>query len=136
MPKPVTAAARKPASDLRGANGSHLMPGKWGGRGGVYLPQRRPIVEAVVSDHERLIDTTATSRGYSASTKMTPTRYHTVPLILSRSDSRMRKPTVASHASANAGMLRRSASLALMKASRAVSTLIKGPSVGGSRYLR
>lgn len=51
---PVTAAARNPARDFRGANGKNRMPGTWDGRGGVYRPQRRPSVEAVVSAHDNL----------------------------------------------------------------------------------
>ena len=43
-----------PASDFRGANLRSFIPGKWGGRGGVYLPQSRPSVDAVVSDHDKL----------------------------------------------------------------------------------
>lgn len=77
--KPVTVAARNPANDFRGANLIAGMSGKCAGKGGVYFPQSLPIVEAVVSDHDRLnvslfivqeeqatcvrIDTTATSRG-------------------------------------------------------------------------
>lgn len=54
MRKPVNVAARKPARDLRGAKRIAGIKGKWAGRGGVYLPHNRPIVDAVVSDHERL----------------------------------------------------------------------------------
>ena len=53
--KPVTVAARNPARDFRGANLSDGMSGKWAGRGGVYFPQSLPIVEAVVSDHDKLL---------------------------------------------------------------------------------
>jgi hypothetical protein len=52
---PVTVAARNPAKDFRGANLSDGINGKWAGRGGVYFPQSLPIVEAVVSDHDRLV---------------------------------------------------------------------------------
>jgi hypothetical protein len=52
--KPVTVAARNPARDFRGANLREGISGKWAGRGGVYFPQSLPIVEAVVSDHDRL----------------------------------------------------------------------------------
>ena len=51
---PVRVAARNPARDFRGAKRRRLTPGKWDGKGGVYLPQSRPIVDAVVSDHDRL----------------------------------------------------------------------------------
>jgi hypothetical protein len=47
-------AAKKPAKDLRGANRTAGMNGKWAGRGGVYFPQSRPMVDAVVSDQDRL----------------------------------------------------------------------------------
>ena len=47
-------AARNPARDLRGANRIAGMNGKWAGRGGVYLPHKRPMVDAVVSDQDRL----------------------------------------------------------------------------------
>jgi len=53
--KPVTVAARKPARDFRGANLIAGTNGKWVGKGGVYFPHSLPIVDAVVSDHERLI---------------------------------------------------------------------------------
>jgi len=52
--KPVTVAARNPANDFRGANLIAGMSGKCAGKGGVYFPQSLPIVEAVVSDHDRL----------------------------------------------------------------------------------
>jgi hypothetical protein len=48
---PVSAAAAKPASDLRGASGS---PRRRRGSGGVRRPQSRPKVEAAVSAQERL----------------------------------------------------------------------------------
>lgn len=54
MRKPVMVAARNPARDLRGANRIAGMNGKWAGRGGVYLPHNRPMVDAVVSDQDRL----------------------------------------------------------------------------------
>jgi hypothetical protein len=54
MRKPVTVAARNPARDLRGANRIAGIRGKWAGSGGVCLPHNRPMVEAVVSDQERL----------------------------------------------------------------------------------
>lgn len=59
MTAPVNALARKPAKDLRGASGSRRkgmrgMIGMERGRGGVYAPQRRPMVEAAVSAQERL----------------------------------------------------------------------------------
>lgn len=50
---PVTAAATNPAVDLREARGRRRM-GVCGGRGGVEGPQRRPMVDAAVSAHERL----------------------------------------------------------------------------------
>jgi len=53
--KPVTVAARNPARDFRGANLIAGINGKWAGRGGVYFPQSLPIVDAVVSDHDRLV---------------------------------------------------------------------------------
>jgi len=53
--KPVTVAARNPARDFRGANLIAGINGKWAGRGGVYFPQSLPIVEAVVSDHDKLL---------------------------------------------------------------------------------
>jgi hypothetical protein len=55
MRNPVTVAARNPARDLRGANRIAGTRGKWAGRGGVYRPHRRPIVEAVVSDQDNLL---------------------------------------------------------------------------------
>jgi len=61
--KPVTVAARNPASDFRGANLRDGMSGKWAGRGGVYFPQSRPIVDAVVSDHDRLAVSLAAVKG-------------------------------------------------------------------------
>lgn len=54
MKNPVMVAAKKPARDLRGANLIAGTSGRWAGRGGVCLPHSRPIVDAVVSDHERL----------------------------------------------------------------------------------
>jgi hypothetical protein len=51
---PVTVAARNPARDFRGANLIDGIKGKWAGKGGVYLPHSRPIVDAVVSDQDRL----------------------------------------------------------------------------------
>jgi hypothetical protein len=53
MTAPVIEAARKPARDLRGANGSPRM-GMREGRGGVREPHKRPNVEAAVSAQERL----------------------------------------------------------------------------------
>lgn len=50
---PVTAAARNPASDLRGARGRRRR----GTRAGSLLvddPYKRPMVDAAVSAHERL----------------------------------------------------------------------------------
>lgn len=75
----------------------------------MYFPHSRPSVDAVVSDQDNLaitsampwkicviahvrMETTATSLGYNARTVITPPRYQTTPLILFRSDSRMRKP--------------------------------------------
>ena len=95
---PVREAARKPATDFRGARGSPRM-GMRGGSGGVREPHMRPNVEAAVSAQERLlrkckvstgrvvewmrthirIDNTAISRGYSESTKTTPMMYHITP---------------------------------------------------------
>lgn len=54
MRKPVMVAARNPARDLRGANLIAGAKGRWAGRGGVCLPHNRPIVDAVVSDHDNL----------------------------------------------------------------------------------
>ena len=51
MRAPVREPAKNPARDLRGARGS---PRRLRGRGGVSEPQRRPMVEAAVSAHERL----------------------------------------------------------------------------------
>lgn len=48
---PVREAATKPARDLRGANG---RPKKLRGSALVFLPQRRPNVEALVSAQESL----------------------------------------------------------------------------------
>jgi hypothetical protein len=56
MRKPVIVAARNPARDLRGANLIAGTRGRWAGRGGVCLPHNLPIVDAVVSDHDRLRD--------------------------------------------------------------------------------
>lgn len=53
MHAPVTEAARKPASDFRGASGM-LRIGIRRGSGGVNEPQRRPMVEAAVSAQDRL----------------------------------------------------------------------------------
>jgi hypothetical protein len=86
---PVKVAAKKPARDFLGANLMNGTRGRWEGKGGVYLPHSLPIVEAVVSDHERLnvsfhlpreeyahvkTDTTAISRGYTIRTNITPIR--------------------------------------------------------------
>ena len=50
---PVSAAAAKPATDLRGARGRGRR-GRRAGSLGVRAPKRRPTVDAVVSAHERL----------------------------------------------------------------------------------
>lgn len=54
MQAPVTVAAINPARLLRGANLMAFTKGRCGGRGGVWRPQRRPMVDAVVSDHDSL----------------------------------------------------------------------------------
>jgi len=78
---PVIDAARKPARDFRGANGRPRI-GTREGSGGVRRPHRRPNVEAAVSAQERIItDISATSKGYSESTKTTPRMYHITPLV-------------------------------------------------------
>ena len=59
---PVRDAARKPATDFRGASGRPRM-GTRGGSGGVREPHMRPNVEAAVSAQERLLGSCKGSTG-------------------------------------------------------------------------
>jgi hypothetical protein len=54
MRVPVTLAAVKPATDLRGASGRRRI-GRREGRRDVLEPKKRPKVDAVVSAQERLL---------------------------------------------------------------------------------
>lgn len=93
---PVMEEATNPARDLRGASG---RPNKRRGSALVFLPQRRPNVEALVSAQDRLLrasvkgrlqirvnvyirmDTTAISKGKKTRASTTPRIYQITPFV-------------------------------------------------------